>query len=141
MSRGARKPQIPDSCALQMKEAQMRKKQKENYDCRHGVKELAPLSQGDLVWVSDRREEGTIEGNAGPRSYEVDTQSGSYRRNRRHLISLGRSCDNPSAEPREQSTSSSTITQEPREPSASSSQPRRSTRITSRPDRYDPSSF
>lgn len=72
----------------------MRKKQKDSYDSRHGVRELTPLSQGDTVWVSDSREEGTIEGNAGHRSYEVETQSGSYRRNRRHLISLGQSCDN-----------------------------------------------
>ena len=33
---------------------------------------------GDLVWVPDRREQGTVGDETVPRSYEMETPSGTY---------------------------------------------------------------
>lgn len=40
------------------------------------------------MWLRDRQERGTVEEHVGPRSYEVETPSGSFRRNRRNLVIL-----------------------------------------------------
>ena len=46
-----------------------------------------PALPGDLLWIPDRKEKGTVGDEIAPRSYEVETPS-STRRNRRDIIRL-----------------------------------------------------
>ena len=66
-------PFTPDNKALVAREKQLREKRKDNFDHRHRVQELPVLTPGDMVWVPDRQEGGTIEDQVGPRSYQVET--------------------------------------------------------------------
>lgn len=65
-----------------------------SYNRRHGVRELEPLQPGQPVAIKTDRQkdwthQGRIVGEAdAPRSYQVETPSGSLRRNRRHLLPL-----------------------------------------------------
>lgn len=62
--------------------------QKKNYDQRHRVRDLPLLPDRTPVWVDhrDTRMPGEIvRQDQAPRSYVVETQSGTVRRNRRHL--------------------------------------------------------
>lgn len=124
-TRESRRPAIPDRWSLIKKEEEAKRKQKDDYDRRHGVRELPALLPGDTVWMSDRKEKANVGEEVAPRSYEVETSSGSYRRNRKDLISLPRSTS-----PNEDPTSSTTNPTQPL---------RRSSRTTSKPDRWDPS--
>ena len=54
---------------------------KANFDRRHRARDLSPAISGDLVRISDRREQGTVGDEIAPRSYKVATPSGTYRRN------------------------------------------------------------
>lgn len=90
-TREARKQCLPDRDSLQVKEKEQRRKQKEYFDHHHGVKELPLLEPGDLVWVSDRQETGAVGEQVGPRSYDIETPSGSFRRNRSNLAT--RNCE------------------------------------------------
>ena len=47
-----------------------------------------PALPVELVWVPDRREQGTIGDELAPQSCEVETPSGTFRRNRRDIIHL-----------------------------------------------------
>lgn len=68
-----------------------KRQQKRNYDERHAVRDLKPLKNQQLVWLIDRREEGHVIGKCNePRSYNVGTSTGVYRRNRRYLKILPR---------------------------------------------------
>ena len=49
---------------------------------------MKPLSPGDNVWFPDQRNAGQVIGEDTPRSYNVETSTGVYRRNRRHIIPL-----------------------------------------------------
>ena len=82
-SREARKPAIPDRELLITREEELRWIQKDNFDCHHKVRDISPVLQGNLVWIPDRSERGTVRGQAGLRSYRVDSPSGNFRRNRR----------------------------------------------------------
>ena len=75
-------PSLPDCDVLKEK---LREKQKENYDRHHRAKSLEPLEPGDQVWIPDRSSSGTVVEQTAPRSYNVLTPSGEFRRNRRHL--------------------------------------------------------
>ena len=66
----------------------MSKGKKAKFDVRHRTKELTPLCTGDTVWITDQQTEGTVVQSSGPRSYQVETPSGTIRRNRRHLNPL-----------------------------------------------------
>ena len=68
-TRKARIPFTPDNKALVAREKQLREKRKDNFDHRHRVQELPVLTPGDMVWVPDRQEGGTIEDQVGPCSY------------------------------------------------------------------------
>ena len=70
------------------REEEQRRKQKVNFDGRHRARDLSPTLTGDLVWIPDRRKHGTIRGEVTPRSYEVETPIGMFRRNRRDIIRL-----------------------------------------------------
>lgn len=54
---------------------------------RHRTKELSQLMTGDSVWVTDLKAYGkVVQLLKEPRSYLIETDSGTYRRNRWHLI-------------------------------------------------------
>ena len=88
MVRKERKPQQIDSDVVAQKDALFKQKQKENFDRRHGVRELPKISPGDFVWIKDRQSGGVVREQAAPRSYHVQTEDGEFRRNRRDLISM-----------------------------------------------------
>ena len=52
------------------------------------ARDLLPALPGDLVWIPDRREQGTIGDEIAPRSYKVKSPSNTFRRNRRDIICL-----------------------------------------------------
>lgn len=69
------------------RDARQKLQQKANFDRRHKARELSTLQPGQPVWISDKREYGKIVKKAEePRSYIVETQKGTVRRNRFHLV-------------------------------------------------------
>ena len=85
-----RKPTVIDPSLVAQKGANLKARQKHNFDERHGTRELSQLHAGDNVWVSDRQSSAiiTYTEESTPRSYTVDTGDGTLRRNRRHLLTL-----------------------------------------------------
>ena len=64
-----------------------RSNQKGNFDCRHQAHELPDLTTGDSVWIRDQDRLGTIRGRTQhPRSYLIETEKGTMRRNRSALV-------------------------------------------------------
>ena len=59
--------------------------QKENFDQRHRVRNLKPLTTGEKIWITDRKESGIVLRKVSNRSYEIEAKGGRYRRNRKHL--------------------------------------------------------
>ena len=51
-------------------------------------RDLSPALPGDLVWMPDRREQGTVGNEIVPQSYEVETRRVTFRRSRRDIICL-----------------------------------------------------
>ena len=86
MSRDLRKPRVPDLTLVGKRDEKLKARQKENFDTRHGVKELAEMNPGDTVWIPDRNQAGEVTEQTSQRSYVVSTPEGIYRRNRVHLI-------------------------------------------------------
>ena len=84
-------PIWPDRETILARDKRYKATTAENYDQRHGVRPLQPLQPGEPVLVKTDiqkgwKEKGIIRGEAStPRSYQVETQSGVHRRNRRHL--------------------------------------------------------
>ena len=71
------------------KNAEFKKRQKEQFDSRHGAKELPEIPDDSEVWITS--EDKPISGRVvttgeTPRSYVVETDSGELHRNRRQLI-------------------------------------------------------
>lgn len=62
-----------------------------NFDARHSAKPLHVLQQGDQVWIKDRKETATVREKVHERSYLVDTQKSTFRRNRVQLNKLPKS--------------------------------------------------
>ena len=63
--------------------------QKKNYDRRHRVRPLPPLSEDTPVWVNTQNRQipaRVITSAATPRSYTVDTSTGHVWRNRQHIV-------------------------------------------------------
>ena len=81
-------PQLPNQTELTEKEQKAKQHQKKNFDRRHKSRNLKPLKEGETVWMSDRKESGTVIRKVAPRSYLVQTTEGEYRRNRKCLIPL-----------------------------------------------------
>ena len=92
-------------------------RQKENHDLHHGARALPSLNPGDSIWIPDRQVEATVDQEVGPQSYEVNSSDGSYRRNRRDLISLS---DPSDQEEHSVSDRSSTESHKPRRSSRTS---------------------
>ena len=86
------------------KENKMRDRTKRNFDKRHSVKNLKPLSPGDTVWIPERETEGTVENEFNSRSYNVQTEDGTLRRNHRDLVLMPKTIDAQSGERSEKST-------------------------------------
>lgn len=83
------KPSVPDNFLLREAEDNAKQRQKRNYDARHCVQRLDPLSPGEEVWIPDHSTHGTVvQSAAAPRSYQVSSPTGVLRRNQRHLIRL-----------------------------------------------------
>ena len=61
-----------------------KQKQKIDFD-RHASRSLQQLIPGDQVWIDDKNLRGSIVKEYSPRSYLVDTERGTLRRNRRQL--------------------------------------------------------
>ena len=88
-SREAWKPQVPDRKLVVEREEEQIRKQKGNFDRHHRALDLSLAYPGNLVWISDRKEQGTVGGEVAPRSYEVETPSGTFMQDK-----LGRyTCD------------------------------------------------
>jgi hypothetical protein len=140
-TRGQRVPKVPDPETVRANDRQLKARQKKDHDSHHGVRSLSPLAPGDSVWVRDRRAEATVDQEVSPRSYEVTTSDGSYRRNRRDLIRLPDSSDHcpdrDSVETYNHTTTSEPDTQESQ--SSPSVELRRSKRSSRPPERLDPS--
>ena len=85
-----RKPVTVDPSLVAEKDAKLKARQKRNFDERHGTREVSPLHHGDTVWIPDRQSSATVTEETAPRSYTVDTGDGTFRRNRRHLLTSPR---------------------------------------------------
>lgn len=83
------RPHTPDEKQLRLFERESRRKQKQDFDRRRGVRDLSPLDDGTDVWLVDLQRQGVVSGQADePRSYWVETERESVRRNRTHLVPL-----------------------------------------------------
>lgn len=72
---------------IQLKELELKNKQKENYNKRHRTSNLSELKIGDAVWVVDKKRYGTIiDYSERPNSFLIRIGEKDYRRNRWHLI-------------------------------------------------------
>ena len=61
---------------------------KSKFDRCHRARDLSPALPRDLVWIPDSTEQRTVRDEITPRSYEVETPSCTFRRNRRDIIHL-----------------------------------------------------
>ena len=83
-----REPKVPDQFAVSQRDKKEKDKQKSNFDSLHRVTNLKPLTPGDCVWLPDQQSAGQVIAEDTLRSYNIETPSGQYRRNRRHIIPL-----------------------------------------------------
>ena len=86
--RSLREPVVPDQFTVCQRDKKEKDKQKTSFDSHHGVIDLKPLNPGENVWLPDQRNAGQVIGEDTPHSYNVETFTGVYRRNRRHIIPL-----------------------------------------------------
>ena len=94
-------PQWPYLVDFRHRHQAFKLKQKHNYDQRHRVRDLPAIPDNTEVWVTDGAHPvagRTVSPAAEPRSYYVETPSGTVRRNRSHL-NIG-----PSTSPTDSST-------------------------------------
>ncbi|KAI5726039.1 hypothetical protein M8J77_023179 [Diaphorina citri] len=90
-----------DDASFRIRDQQRKSKYKENYDRRHGVRELPKLNIGDKVCITDLKRNGIVEGTAGVRSYWIRVGPRVLRRNRYSLKPLPNvqrsdgNCSNP----------------------------------------------
>ena len=113
VSRELRRPAIPDHSLIVSRDERAKRRQKENFDARRGVKELPELSSGDAVWIPDRESSGEVVEQTSPRSYTVCTPGGLYRRNRAQVTAMG---DILSEDSVPEESSASERTEEPTSP-------------------------
>ena len=82
-------PSVSEYNVVRERETMTKASIKRNFDIRHRANTLDPLSPGQQVWISGRRDSGVvIEQSQSPRSYIVATPTGNVRRNRRHLTRI-----------------------------------------------------
>ena len=74
-------------CQFRQKDNDIKEKQEHYFNQHHRVKQLPELSQGQAVWIPDRKDNGeVVDKHMTPRSYVVKTPTTTVRQNRRHLI-------------------------------------------------------
>ena len=73
------KPRLPKTHLLQQKEKQIRERQKRNFDNHHRARSLSPLGKGDEVWLPDGTSGQISQQASSPRSYYVQTETGTLR--------------------------------------------------------------
>ena len=61
---------------MQEKEKSRKEQQRSNYDAHHRTRELSSLAPGDHVWITDQQTDGTVIQMLTPRSYQVETDTG-----------------------------------------------------------------
>ena len=83
-----RLPRVPDHSKVCSKDKKLKGRQKRNFDTHRAAKERPPLKTGDSVWIRDRASEGVIADEVNPRSFEIESPNGNYRRNCSDLIQL-----------------------------------------------------
>ena len=72
---------------LFQKEQRYRDNQRDNFNRRHAVQQAPELKPGDSVYIKDLHRSGSIiSRHPNPRSYIVDTEQGTIRRNCAHLV-------------------------------------------------------
>ena len=78
-----RKPTVIDPSLVAQKDANLKARQKRNFDERCGIRELSQLHAGDNVCVSHRQSSAIVmyTEESTPRSYTVDTGDGTFWRN------------------------------------------------------------
>ena len=81
---------VPGQFAVSQRDKKEKAKQKTRFDSRHRVTDLKPLSPGDIMFGCQTKEVLVMQviGEDTPHSYNVETSTGVYRRNRRHIIPL-----------------------------------------------------
>ena len=79
-------PNVQDQSSVSHQDK--KEKQKLNFDSRHRAADLKSLAPGDCVWLPDQQSAGRVVAENAPRSCDVKTPAGQYRRNRRHVIPL-----------------------------------------------------
>ena len=86
-------PKLPNAVHIREKEVELKASSKFNFDRKHRSKELPPVTVGEEVWVTDlKRPAKVVDANPGtPRSYVVDSDGSTVRRNRRALRELSQS--------------------------------------------------
>ena len=88
---GTLEPNWPDRETVLLKDLATKESYTEHYNRRHGVRSLEPLQLGERVVIKNDNQKGwnqpgVISGAADtPRSYVVQTETGTTRRNRRNL--------------------------------------------------------
>ena len=84
---------LPNAVHVRQKEVELKASSKFNFDRKHRAKELPLLTVGDEVWITDlKRPAKVVDANPGtPRSYVVDSDGSTVRRNRRALRELSQS--------------------------------------------------
>ena len=80
-------PKLANSVQIRHKDVESKALSKFNIARKHRAKELHPLTVGDEVWITDlKRPAKMVDANPGtPRSYVVDSDGSTVRRNRRAL--------------------------------------------------------
>ena len=139
-TRKQRVPHIPDREEVRTRDQAMKNRQKKNFDCHHGARNLPALKPDDRVWIPTRQREGTVQTEAASRSLLVSTEDGSeLRRNRRDIIGLPQpqGIQDPRTEERTPNKSGEQDRSQPPECQSSEGpapsqppQPRRSSRVT-----------
>ena len=85
-------PKVPDPETLRSKDQATKQKYKLYYDNRHGVRNLKSLEPNQPVRVKLDNEKGwtkegyVVQSDPSNRSYQVETDQGTFRRNRKHLL-------------------------------------------------------
>ena len=93
-------PRLVDRDAVRERDTRNKLASKASFDRRHGAKELPELLPGDTVLQKLDNEKkwsdpATVIRQVAPRSYEIRSARGLYRRNRRHLMRTSRPIPQP----------------------------------------------
>ena len=98
----------------------MRERLKKNFDSHHKASSLKPLDLG--VCVPDMSPEGKIITKRVPYSYITETPSGTFRRNRQHIILMPANSSGEASTNKSEETSENSIDSIPSGPECHSEQ-------------------